>query len=95
MIGLCQREQNNHSGAVHQFKIGLHATNVTERERQTLYYEIGVTYENMGDTSEALYYLEMVTKRDPGFLDAAARVNRLRAGGARPVPEDSDQLDVL
>jgi len=83
MIGLCQREQNNHSGAVHQFKIGLHASTVTERERQTLYYEIGVTYENMGDTSEALYYLEMVTKRDPGFLDAAARVNRLRAGGAR------------
>jgi tetratricopeptide (TPR) repeat protein len=95
MIGLCQREQSNHSGAVHQFKIGLHAASVTERERQTLYYEIGVTYENMGDTSEALYYLEMVTKRDPGFLDAAARVNRLRAGGARPAPEDSDQLDVL
>ena len=83
MIGLCQREQSNHSGAVHQFKIGLHAQNVTERERQTLYYEIGVTYENLGDTSEALYYLEMVTKRDPGFLDAASRVNRLRAGGAR------------
>jgi pilus assembly protein FimV len=96
MIGLCQREQSNHSGAVHQFKIGLHAHSVTERERQTLYYEIGVTYELMGDTSEALYYLEMVTKRDPGFLDAAARVNRLRAGGARPgVREDSDQLDSI
>jgi pilus assembly protein FimV len=83
MIGLCQREQGNHSGAVHQFKIGLHASTVTERERQTLYYEIGVTYEAMGDTGEALYYLEMVTKRDPGFLDAATRVNRLRAMGAR------------
>jgi tetratricopeptide (TPR) repeat protein len=91
MIGLCNREHDNHSAAVHQFKIGLHATTVTERERQTLFYEIGVTYEAMGDTSEALYYLEMVIKRDPGFLDAAARVNQLRAGGAQRRPEDTGE----
>ena len=29
MIGLCHREQGNHSEAVHQFKLGLHEPSVT------------------------------------------------------------------
>ncbi len=57
MIGMCHREQGNPSEAIHEFKQGLHA-NGTERERLSLYYEIGVTYEQIGDDSEALYYFE-------------------------------------
>ncbi|MBA3819314.1 MAG: tetratricopeptide repeat protein, partial [Deltaproteobacteria bacterium] len=82
MIGMCQREMNNSSEAIHQFKQGLHAE-PSERERQSLYYEIGITYETIGDHGEALYYFEMVTKRDPGFADAANRAAELRARGAR------------
>jgi len=82
MIGMCLREMGNPSEAVHQFKQGLHAA-PTERERQSLYYEIGMTYESIGDDAEALYYLEMVLKRDPSFADAAARAERLRARGGR------------
>jgi tetratricopeptide (TPR) repeat protein len=80
MIGMCLREMGNPSEAIHQFKQGLHAS-PSERERQSLHYEIGMTYEAIGDESEALYYLEMVLKRDPGFADAAARAERLRARG--------------
>jgi pilus assembly protein FimV len=95
MIGLCHREQGNHSEAVHQFKIGLHEGAITERERQSLLYEIGVTYEALGDPREALYYLEMVLKRDPAFLDARERVAALRAGGnssrrSRAASDDPD-----
>ncbi|MEZ4403033.1 MAG: tetratricopeptide repeat protein [Kofleriaceae bacterium] len=77
MIGLCQREQGNLSEAVHQFKAGLHASSITDRERQTLLYEIGTSYEALGDPREAIYYFEMVVKRDPAFLDASERLHHL------------------
>lgn len=89
MIGMCLRDMGNPSEAIHQFKQGLHAE-PTERERQSLYYEIGITYETIGDGAEALYFYEMVLKRDPTFADAAARADRLRAGGgpAAHAPDD-------
>jgi tetratricopeptide (TPR) repeat protein len=88
MLGMCQREQGNPQEAIHQFKQGLHA-NPTDRERLSLYYEIGMTYESIGDGSEALYYFEAVTKRDPNFADAGPRAEQLRSsvGSATP-PED-------
>ncbi len=79
MIGICNREMGNGTEAVHQFKLGLHADPISDRERQSLYYEIGATYEGMNDTSEALYYFEMVVKRDPGFADAANRAEIMRS----------------
>src|SRR5262249_44444048 len=98
MIGLCHREQNNHSEAVHQFKLGLHEPAVTDREKQSLFYEIGATYEAMGDPREALYYFEMVVKRDPSFLDASDRAARLRGVAQRRghSADDSDSnLDAM
>lgn len=83
MIGLCHREQGNLSEAVHQFKAGLHAASINDRERQSLLYEIGTTYEALGDPREAIYYFEMVVKRDPSFLDAADRLDRMRGGRSR------------
>ncbi len=97
MIGLCQREQGNLSEAVHQFKAGLHANQINERERQTLLYEIGATYESLGDPRESVYYFEMVVKRDPGFLDARDRLVRLRGGRGRrgALDEAGDAIDSL
>ena len=91
MIGMCLREMGNPSEAIHQFKQGLHVE-PTERERQSLYYEIGMTYEAIGDDSEALYYFEMVMKRDPGFADAAMRADRLRARGGRAMHSHDDDI---
>jgi tetratricopeptide (TPR) repeat protein len=90
MIGMCLREMGKPSDAIQQFKQGLHAEPI-ERERQSLYYEIGVTYEAIGDASEALYYFEIVLKRDPNFADTAARAERLRAGGGRAVRLHHDE----
>ena len=89
MLGMCQREQGNPSEAIHQFKQGLHAA-PSERERLTLYYEIGMTYESIGDGPEALYYFEAVIKRDPSFADAAQHADMLRGrvGHASPPPDD-------
>jgi pilus assembly protein FimV len=89
MLGMCQREQGNPQEAIHQFKQGLHA-NPSERERLSLYYEIGITYESVGDAGEALYYFEAVTKRDHKFADAAQRAELLRASGGSAVQPDDD-----
>ncbi|MBZ0238862.1 MAG: tetratricopeptide repeat protein, partial [Deltaproteobacteria bacterium] len=101
MIGLCQREQGNLSEAVHHFKAGLHAASINDREKQTLLYEIGATYESLGDPRESVYYFEMVVKRDPSFLDARDRLARLRSGsggnGRRrgALDETGDAIDSL
>ncbi|CAN5887691.1 hypothetical protein BH11MYX2_BH11MYX2_06680 [soil metagenome] len=87
MIGLIMRDQGNPSESIQQLKQGLHA-DPSDRERQSLYYEIGVTYEALGDASEAKYYLEMVVKRDPGFADAAQRLSALREGGGMSLDDD-------
>jgi tetratricopeptide (TPR) repeat protein len=89
MIGMILREQGMMTEAIQQMKQGLHAE-PTERERQSLYYELGMTYEMLGDTGEAIYYFEMVLKRDPGFADAHVRVSRLRAMGGRAQHADDD-----
>ncbi len=89
MLGMCQREQGNPQEAIHQYKQGLHA-NPSDRERLSLYYEIGITYESIGDRGEALYYFEAVTKRDPKFADAGQRADALRASGGHAIQPDDD-----
>jgi pilus assembly protein FimV len=91
MIGMCHRETNNPTDAIHQFKQGLHA-NASERERLSLYYEIGITYEAMGDLGEALYYYEAVLKRDGNFADTSQRADAIRQRGTRPSQPADDDL---
>jgi tetratricopeptide (TPR) repeat protein len=91
MIGMCHREMNNPTEAIHEFKQGLHA-NASERERLSLYYEIGITYEAMGDLGEALYYYEAVLKRDSSFADTTQRADAIRVRGTRPSQPADDDL---
>jgi tetratricopeptide (TPR) repeat protein len=91
MIGMCLREQGQATEAINHFKQGLHA-NASERERLSLYYEIGITYEGMGDNGEALYYFEAVLKRDPNFADSAQRAAAIRERGDAPTQPADDDL---
>ncbi len=91
MIGMCHREMNNPQEAIHEFKQGLHA-NASERERLSLYYEIGITYEAMNDLGEALYYYEAVLKRDPNFADSGQRAEAIRQRGTRPSQPADDEI---
>jgi pilus assembly protein FimV len=79
MIGLCHKEQRNLSEAINQFKAGLYVDPITLAEKFGLYYEIGNAYEELEDPQEALYYYEMVLKKDPGYRDVSQRVVRIRA----------------
>jgi tetratricopeptide (TPR) repeat protein len=91
MIGMCHREMNNPQEAIQEFKQGLHA-NASDRERLSLYYEIGITYESIGDLSEALYYYESVLKRDPKFADVPQRAESIRQRGTRPSQRLDDDI---
>lgn len=101
MIGLCHREQGAFAEAVQQFKNGLYVESITEAEKLGLYFEIGVTYEMMDDPSEALYFYEMVGKKEPGYRDVAERIARMKAAskagnGARSrarAPARADDVD--
>jgi len=86
MIGLCHREQGNLSEAINQFKAGLYVDKITTSEKFGLYYEIGSCYEDLEDPQEALYYYEMVLKKERGYRDVTERVAGLRSmlGGAGP-----------
>lgn len=93
MIGMCHREMGNASEAIQQFKQGLHAE-PQERERHSLYYEIAMTYESIDDEGEALYYFEMIMKRDPAFADAGQRAEILRSRGAGRIQRHHDDDDI-
>ncbi|MCP4446163.1 MAG: tetratricopeptide repeat protein [Myxococcales bacterium] len=81
MVGLCHREQNSLSESISQFKAGLYVNNITSPEKFSLYYEIGVTYESLQDPQEALYYYEMVLKKQPEYRDVAERVALIKNAG--------------
>jgi hypothetical protein len=76
---MCHREQGNLSEAVQQFKTGLHTPDINDREKHSVYYEIAATYEAMNDVGEAIYFYEMVSKKEPAYRDVAQRVPRLKA----------------
>ena len=104
MIGLCHREQGNLSEAINQFKAGLYVDPITLAEKFGLYYEIGNAYEELEDPQEALYYYEMVLKKDPGYRDVGQRVQSIRTasggngtggGGKRQSTLDSETDSAL
>jgi tetratricopeptide (TPR) repeat protein len=104
MIGLCHKEQGNLSEAINQFKAGLYVDPITLAEKFGLYYEIGNAYEELEDPQEALYYYEMVLKKDPGYRDVGQRVQSIRTasggngtggGGKRQSTLDSETDSAL
>lgn len=102
MIGLCYREQSNMAEAIQQFKAGLHAPGIVELEQLSLYYEIATTYELLGDPKEAMYFYELIRKRDPGYRDVRQRMSvihdrlsRSRTETQQITLSDEDPDDIL
>jgi pilus assembly protein FimV len=75
MMGLCFREQGDALSAINQFKAGLHAPGISASEQLSLYYEIATSYENgVGDPHEALYFYELIQKRERDYRDLQVRL---------------------
>ncbi len=78
MLGLCHRDSGNQAEAINQFKAGLYVDQISTAEKYGLYYEIGSSYEHVDDLQEALYYYEMIIKKQPDYRDVSERVASLR-----------------
>jgi len=85
MIGICYRNKKHTSTAIKHFKSGLHEERITPEEAIALYYELGLTYEQLGDTKEALYYFDKVSRYNPNFRDTRKRLAALNISNAETV----------
>jgi tetratricopeptide (TPR) repeat protein len=75
MMGLCFREHGDVLSAINQFKAGLHAPSINPTEQLSLYYEIAISYETgVDDPHEALYFYELIQKRDRDYRDLQTRI---------------------
>ncbi len=93
MIGLCQIARGDTSEAISSFKKGLYVENRTELEEISLYYDLGFAYEKLGDIKEAIFYLEKVKKRDPGYREVAEKLSALMTPEAAPTAKPTAQED--
>ncbi|MES1204379.1 MAG: tetratricopeptide repeat protein, partial [Pseudomonadota bacterium] len=77
-MGECFEAKGTFTEAVLRYKRALNCEQVTREETLALYYLLGGAFERLGDISEALYFYEKVTKREPSFRDAIQKVADLK-----------------
>jgi pilus assembly protein FimV len=92
MMGLCFREHGDVLSAINQFKAGLHAPSINPTEQLSLYYEIAISYETgVDDPHEALYFYELIQKRDRDYRDLQVRIVACREKSSRKENPRRDQ----
>lgn len=78
MIGMIHLEQGNLDEAADAYIAGLAAQKKSIDQEMSLYYDLGIVYEMKGSNAEALYYLQKIARRDPGYRDVKERIEALR-----------------
>lgn len=79
MIGECHEGLGESAEAIRCYQDALKRPSATTAEATQLYYQLGNVFYNLGDKSEALYYFERVSKRDPSFRDVQQRLASVKA----------------
>ena len=70
MLGMCHRELGNYDEAIEYFRKGLRIKGLTNKQYEHVYYQLGLTFEECGQTENA--------------LEAFNKVNEMRGGIASP-----------
>lgn len=78
MIAQCNRDLDQRTEAVNVYKQALYCEQITENEQVDIYYQMGLTYEELDDPREAAYYFEKVARLVDGYRDVAERLSRLK-----------------
>lgn len=76
-MGDCYLAKGSCTEAILRYKRALNCDDVTREETRLLYFQLGSSFERLGDISEALYFFEKVAKREPDFNDVARKVAEL------------------
>jgi tetratricopeptide (TPR) repeat protein len=79
MLGVCFKRKQLPKVAIMWFERGLRIPNRTEDEYQALRYEIGLCYEELGDTEKALDVFMEVYGVDVNYRETAAKIRQLQA----------------
>lgn len=78
MIGLCHRDQNRVRDAIEAFKLGIHMPGVGDGDLAELNYQLGRSYELIGDAREAIHFYTAAARRDGRFRDSTDRIAALQ-----------------
>lgn len=87
LIGACFLGMGKAGEAIEEYKRGLHARRRTEADELELYYGLAEAHLSMGEGNEALFYLQTIKRRDPGFRDVTRKLAALQTAtrpGRRP-----------
>lgn len=77
MIGLIYLEQNDVDEAIQAYSRGLDATQKTNEQELSLYYDLGIAHEMKGDYHSAAQYFHSIARVDPTYRDVIDRINAL------------------
>lgn len=83
MLGLCYRDQNQLKEAIEAFKEGVHMPGISEPDLGELHYQLGRSYEQLGDTGEAIHFYQQALKPSGRFKDADSRIAALQGKSGR------------
>jgi tetratricopeptide (TPR) repeat protein len=83
MLGLCHRDQGQVKEAVEVFKEGIHLPGIADADLSELHYQLGRSYEMLGDAKEATYFYTQAQRPTGKFKDSAERIVALQAKSTR------------
>lgn len=79
MMGLCYRDQNQTKEAIEAFKEGIHMPGISDPDLGELHYQLGRSYEQLGDVGEAIHFYQLALKPLGRFKDADTRITALQS----------------
>jgi tetratricopeptide (TPR) repeat protein len=78
LTGQCYLEAGDTNAALASFKSGLAHKNLSDEERMTLNFELGMLHQLRGDLLEALESFQSVAEKDSFFRDVSEHIKNLR-----------------
>ncbi len=88
MLALCFKEKGMHQLAINQLKRAIDDPRYNESELLSLKYDLGIIYEEIGETDEAYNAFMDVYAMDVNFRDVAQNIDKLKGGKVSGKPKD-------
>jgi tetratricopeptide (TPR) repeat protein len=80
MLGICYREMGNYNEAIDNLKKGLKIKPLTNKQYEDIYYQLGLTFEENGETKDALaaFNKVMEIKGEKATDEMQAKLQKLK-----------------
>jgi len=100
MIGMIRLEMGELDKAQQAYSRGLEAPQRTVDQEMALYYDLGNVCEMKSNSKDALYYFQLIARKDPRYRDVSDRIAALVPGSApvstaRAVNDEEDFDEVF